>query len=211
MTRLELDGIYHELYFWKSFVQTPRFIDGWVGRVKTPELNNKVAKFIKANTKPTSRVLDVGSGAVSILNGLLPESAVVAVDPLGSLYSLIFDYVKYGLIPPISVPVEDLDLGVKFDVVHMSNSLDHCQDPLRAIEHLRNHVAPGGFLIIQGFENEATHEKFNGFHQWDLTVDGNALKCSSKFEELILGAGTFCDRSITSNGRDWFIWIDGAN
>ena len=60
MTTLELHGIYHELSFWKEFVKTKRFLEGWVGKQKTPELNQEVADFILS--VPHESVLDVGSG-----------------------------------------------------------------------------------------------------------------------------------------------------
>ncbi len=76
MTTLELHGIYHELAFWQQFVKTDRFLNGWVKKVKTPELNQEVADFI-LSVKNDS-VLDVGSGVCSLLNGLVN---VTACDP----------------------------------------------------------------------------------------------------------------------------------
>ena len=69
MTTLELHGIYHELAFWQQFVKTDRFLNGWVGKGKTPELNQEVADFIKS--VPHETVLDVGSGVCSILNEII--------------------------------------------------------------------------------------------------------------------------------------------
>ena len=97
MTTLELHGIYHELHFWKGFVKTERFLNGWVAKVKTPELNNEVADFIKSVSHES--VLDVGSGVCSLLNGLVN---VDTCDPLGDLYSLIFDFMISAAIQAIA-------------------------------------------------------------------------------------------------------------
>ena len=77
MNSKELSAIYHELNFWKSFVKTERFLKGWVANIKTPELHQETADFILS--VPHKKVLDVGSGVVSILNGLVP---VLSFDPL---------------------------------------------------------------------------------------------------------------------------------
>ena len=93
MTTLELHGIYHELAFWQQFVKTDRFLQGWVKKVKTPELNQEVADFILS--VPNQKVLDVGSGVCSILNGLVN---VTPCDPLGDLYKLVFDFERHKLV-----------------------------------------------------------------------------------------------------------------
>jgi hypothetical protein len=95
MTTDELQAIAHELTFWKGFVQTKRFLDGWVRDVPTPELRSQVHQFIRQHIKKSSKVLDVGSGVVSILNGTVSKEHLTAVDPLGDLYKFIFDYAKY--------------------------------------------------------------------------------------------------------------------
>jgi hypothetical protein len=53
------EGVGHELKFWKQFVKTKRFLEGWVANVKTPELDNDVANFIwqKCKTIPAAKCL----------------------------------------------------------------------------------------------------------------------------------------------------------
>jgi SAM-dependent methyltransferase len=41
-----------------------------------------------------------------------------------------------------------LDLGQKFGVVLCCETLEHTADPLRIVERLKSHVAPGGILIV---------------------------------------------------------------
>jgi SAM-dependent methyltransferase len=184
MTTLELHGIAHELGFWKEFVKTDRFINGWVGKIKTPELNNKVAEFILNNKN--NNILDVGSGAVSLLNGLNNDSNLITCDPLGALYELIFDYNMYGILPPLTYPAEELPYENEFDIVHISNALDHAQDPKLSVDKLLKATKIGGHLIIQGFECEGTFENWLGFHQWDLQYKNQGLTLTDKNNNEIL-------------------------
>lgn len=172
LTRLVMDGIAHELNFWKGFVQTPRFLEGWVGDHKTPELKDQMYAWLRALPSPDSlKVLDVGSGAVSLLNGSFPKHNITTVDPLGSLYPFIFDYAAHGIAPPIACGGEDMEFENEFDIVHISNAIDHTQDPKVCFEKLVKAARPGGFVAIQGFENEAVSENWAGFHQWNFVMD----------------------------------------
>lgn len=211
MTTLELQGIKHELAFWQGFVKTDRFLKGWVANIKTPELNNSVADFILSVTH--DKVLDVGSGVVSILNGLVP---VRAVDPLGGLYELIFDYKKYGVTPPIALPAEEIPFHDDYDIVHCSNAIDHSQEPFDGIFNLFQACKTGGYVILQGFTNEATHEKHAGFHQYNVDIDHHGLSIDGdKTGKRYVANGMYGLRfdSVRSevvklqNGREWYIWI----
>lgn len=210
MTHTELKGIYHELAFWQKFVKTDRFLSGWVKKVKTPELHQEVADFILS--VPHETVLDVGSGVVSILNGLVN---VRAVDPLGDLYRLVFDYDRHKIVPPMAFPAEELPFKNDYDIVHISNAIDHTQDPYKAYNALFKAVKPGGYLIIQGFENEATFENWQGFHQNDIFVEEIwddrkdyllRLKKSDGYIETI-GQDPHQVIQKTIGDKRWFIWI----
>jgi SAM-dependent methyltransferase len=210
MTTTELHGIYHELAFWQQFVKTERFLNGWVKKIKTPELHDEVAQFILSVRNDT--VLDVGSGVVSILNGLVN---VRAVDPLGDLYRLIFDYERHKVHPPMAFPAEELPFKNEYDIVHISNAIDHTQNPYKAYNSLFKAVKPGGYLIIQGFENEATHENWQGFHQNDIFVeeiwdDRKDYLLRLKREDELIETISECPYKLiqkTIGDKRWFIWI----
>ena len=212
MDNKQISAIAHELKFWKGFVQTPRFLVGWVNNVKTPELNEDVYNFILQNTTKEDLILDVGSGVVSILHGI--GRLVVPVDPLGELYEVIFDYQKHRIAPPVGLSAEELASENEYKIVHISNAIDHSQEPTVAFEKLFRAVVPGGYLIIQGFENEAIYENYQGFHQYNFALnDANVLVVSDKTKEI----GCFADddnhktvlakKIIFENNKSWFIWI----
>ena len=203
MTTKELHGIYHELNFWKGFVKTERFLNGWVKKVKTPELQQSVADFIKS--VPYNQVADVGSGVVSILNGLIP---VTAIDPLGELYQLVFDYKAHKLAHPLPFPAEEMPAVNHFDIVHCSNAIDHTQQPILAYESMMNAVKPKGYLILQGFENEGTHENWQGFHQHDIYVDAKTLCIKNQLGQMmVMDVDPTHLEFVEFEGKRWFIWI----
>lgn len=202
MTTKELHGIYHELNFWRGFVKTDRFRHGWVGKQKTPELNGFVADFIKS--VPNERVADVGSGVVSILNGLVP---VVPIDPLGELYQLVFDYKAHKLPHPLPYPAEELPFDGEFDIVHCSNAIDHTQNPILAYHKLCKATKVGGYVIVQGFENEGTFENWQGFHQNDISIENDTLILKNQKGDIsVIDSGSDCSFTCGTE-KTWFIWV----
>jgi SAM-dependent methyltransferase len=196
-----IKAIAHELKFWKEFVKTPRFLNGWVRNIKTPELHEPVVPYVKG------KVLDLGSGVVSILNGTVKD--LVPCDPLGELYECVFDYKKYNLPVPLPIAGEDIEFKNEFDVVHISNALDHSQDPNKVFKNMLR--ATKDLIIIQGFENEALFENWQGFHQWNMTLEGQTLKISGK-EKVNLNSDDYkleviLSQLIPLDNKNWIIFI----
>lgn len=222
MTTKELQGIAHELNFWMRFTKEDRFIDGWVDTDHpTPELHIVAMQIMLAIRQEkllagpgASKVLDVGSGVTSLLNGFIHKENLTATDPLASLYKLIFDYERFSLIPPQTVPAEELTqhgFANKFDLVHCSNALDHTQEPSYALEEMMDCCVPGGRVMIQGFENEGDHEHYQGFHQWNINMVAPATLFIQGGTGVITGTfdgdPQYCRiLPIPSQKRNWYIW-----
>jgi SAM-dependent methyltransferase len=204
-----LEGISHELKFWKGFVKTDRFLSGWVKNVKTPELHPLVYDFVSGFNIQAFNVLDVGSGVVSILNGTVTKENLISVDPLGGLYECIFDYEKYKIRPCLPLPAEEMAFEDKFDIVHMSNAIDHSQDPVKTFDKLWKACKKGGYVILQGFENEGTFENWQGFHQWDISQKDDTLFIRNQKEEIsqIQVKSTIVSEHIQFENKTWYIWI----
>jgi len=209
-----MQGSEHEISFWKEFVKSDRFLNGWLSNEKTPELNDLVYMFLKG--QPDAKVLDCGSGVVSILHGTVSKENLVACDLLAYEYYKIFDYKANGIIAPFPSACEELIFDGTFDVVHISNALDHTQNPQAAYNAMYRAVKPGGFLIVQGFVNEGTHEEWTGFHQWDLDLynydDRGLFLCINDKEnnlQILSSENPYFARKIHIDllGRDWAIWI----
>lgn len=203
MTTKELHGIYHELNFWQGFVKTKRFLDGWVSHKKTPELNDFVADFIKS--VPHNNVADIGSGVCSILNGLVD---VEPFDPLGDLYGIVFNYKAHKVTQPKAYPAEELPHNAEFDIVHCSNAIDHTQSPMLAYSKMMQAVKPGGYLIIQGFENEGTFENWQGFHQHDIHVNMETLCIKNQMGDMaVIDTKPTHVQFVEFENKRWYIWI----
>lgn len=198
----------HELDFWTRFIESERFSQQWCGEKKTPEMNDEVFQFISDNLPKGGKILDVGSGPVSILHG--PFKEITAVDPLANDYKKIVDYKGLGIKAPRQGYAETFKSSTKFDIVHCRNSFDHCQDPEKAYTNLMGLVKKGGYLIIHGFENEGQHENYQGLHQWDIQVD-DIFFMFDKDGELVFKVSDEAEIAKTINlpniPRRWVIWI----
>lgn len=196
------NGFDHELNFWKGFVKTDRFINGWLSNEKTPELHDETYEFFKSLGSPL--VADLGSGVVSILHGTVED--YVAYDPLGDEYAKIFDYSKGTWAKPTAIAGEDLVGGEYYDVVHISNALDHCQNPEKVFENMVN--ASRKYVVIQGFVNEAQEMNYVGLHQWDLDLDNDTLTLNGKpLTNPKIKPFKWWRKKEIFRGKDWIIWI----
>jgi ubiquinone/menaquinone biosynthesis C-methylase UbiE len=209
------DGAKHELDFWKRFVKTDQFAT-WLAPGVTPELDIEVVEFMRPLVEAGATVLDVASGVVSILNGFVPNDKLHSTDLLGDEYMRFFDYGKHNCRPPFPVAAEFLHMAKKtqFDITHIRNGLDHCQNVQMAFMQLITMTKPGGHIIIQGFENEATAENWQGFHQTNLRINTtvDAIIAGNKDgEEFVLEHETIETVMVfpkqLHNGKAWFIWI----
>jgi len=238
--QLDPAGIQHETDFWKEFVRSERFLNGWVPTVPTPELSETVRRLLQVRCDllrypARVEVLDVGSGPVSILRGLAGYTPV-ACDPLANHYADMFDYEAHDIDVPWPFAAENVAKqmhklnGKKpaYEVVHISNALDHVVDVEKALDSLMDCVAPGGWLIVQGFVNEAWHEKWAGFHQHDLWLEGEVLGVRSGGLHAPIRHVKACDvgtkakkkgaypkpkcvwaeqKILHALDRNWFVWV----
>src|SRR5690606_28086729 len=103
-------GFQHELEFWKGFVKTDRFKQNWISSTPNPELQPETAGIILAEVegKTKYRVLDLGSGVISILRGTIPNKHITACDPLADQYQELFDYNDHKIKPPDCYQGENL-------------------------------------------------------------------------------------------------------
>jgi SAM-dependent methyltransferase len=238
------DGFAHEIEFWKGFVKSERFLNNWVFPEQNPEIRANhpdVAKCFddfyaqwvaeqggEKEVEPDHmrpHVLDVGSGALSWIKGLI-RMRLYSCDPLAHEYREIFDYHSHpnaiNYIPH-KVSAEELSKEYPenfFDIVHCSNALDHTQNPYKAILEMERVCRPGGMILIQGFENEAIHEDWKGLHQWNIRQCKTHLEVRSKEDhetgsvlsyldhkpDEIIYANTTTIQTGAHAERNWFVF-----
>lgn len=222
------DGFAHEIDFWKWFVESDRFLLNWVRpnvnpeiRANHPDVAQCFDNFYHESNSRELAVLDVGSGALPWIKGIIPAMNLVACDPLAEEYEKIFDYKAHGQISPVKAFAESLPFDDNsFDIVHCSNALDHTQNPYKAILEMERVCRPGGMILIQGFENEAIHEGWQGLHQWNIRQCKTHLEVRSKEDhetgsvlsyldhkpDEIIYANTTTIQTGAHAERNWFVF-----
>lgn len=173
-----LSGLESEIAFWKRYMETEGGIY-YEGFKETTAKNkyftlekhlkgmeeNRIIKFLDVGSGPFSRC-----GYISNKYNLLVE----AVDPLAEIYNILKQ--KNDLENGINIKTGFVELLDKiyepesYDIVHMSNSLDHSFDAVFGIYQLLNLCKIGGKVILRHAENEAERSEYGGLHQWNLSV-----------------------------------------
>lgn len=179
-----IKGINPEIRFWSNWLKTKggRWPDDYAYRTQIAPsfaLHKELEGKISISWPP--KVLDVGSGPISRL-GIATEQGNVdlhACDPLAPFYQQLF---KEHNITPYIVPefayseaLTDKYEPCSFDIVHMSNALDHSFMPLAGIMSMLQVVKVEGIVYLVHAENEAENENYSGFHQWNITGNDNTL------------------------------------
>lgn len=201
----------NELDFWKEFITTDQF-KSWLADGVTPELQEgqpEVVQLILSEYAQNKnlKLLDCGSGVISVLNGLIPAANIDAIDLLAEHYWKIFDYADRPKQQPYPISTEQLTEQQTYDIVHMRNALDHTEDATDSFHNLYAATKKGGCLIIHGFENEGAYEKYQGLHQWNMRVENNDLIIADKQGEVLRHRGTRGINKTLPTGKKYFIWM----
>lgn len=173
-----LEGLYDEIAYWDRFMHM-RDGTGEEYRKRFMEFVSEERPFCLEEelpeTKDTIEFIDVGSGPFSRCGVVAKKKNlhITALDPLANVYRMMKkeNHLENG-IDVRSGFVETLDLQFEtgsFDVVHMSNALDHSFDPVYGIYQLLNICKIGGKVILRHAENEAEPD-YGGLHQWNLSL-----------------------------------------
>ena len=128
---------------------------------------------------PNPKALDVGCGPFP--SGSIPPEeghniSITCCDALAVPYSILHSL--FGITPYTKIEfsfVERLSERYgenSFDIVRMSNALDHSYDPFTGIFEMLKVTRVGGTLRLYHYENEAERELEYGMHQWNITSDG---------------------------------------
>ncbi|WP_243313979.1 class I SAM-dependent methyltransferase [Fundidesulfovibrio agrisoli] len=190
---LREEGKRSELEFWKNYINSSPFLKYWCEEDINPELDLEIDIFIKGVGHMLNAlgrridVLDAGSGPGSILSHAFDQidASLVATDPLADEYDELWqnEVCKKRVCRPVVCAGEDLaaKFGPRaFDVCHIRNALDHTANPIIVIQQFIHVTRPKGFIVIQGFENEATKMNWTGFHQWNIHCEDNDMVITGK-------------------------------
>lgn len=171
-------GLKDEINFWLHYMQNKGGLS-FYGFYETimPDRKFTLEKDIPMDMYGQKyKFIDVGSGPFSRcgVKTDVVELDAVSVDPLAYAYNELKQ--KYNIDNGIKLEngfVELLDkkyAANTFDMVHMSNSLDHCFSAIDGIYQLINICKVGGKIILRHAENEAERADYQGLHQWNLSL-----------------------------------------
>lgn len=173
-----LEGLYDEIDFWRDYMEG----EEWK---KSPNFSKTVSpnrRFELEDDLPLKYegrnyyFADIGSGPFSRC-GVITDKVnlhAISIDPLAYPYKILkkknnFDNkirLQTGFVELLDYYFEENS----FDMVHMSNSLDHCFDAVFGIWQLLYICKIGGQVILRHAENEAENADYNGLHQWNLSL-----------------------------------------
>ena len=128
---------------------------------------------------PNPKVLEAGCGpypAGSISPDEGHNISVTSCDVLAVAYGVLHSL--FGLTPYAGIDFSFVERLTdrygenSFDIVRMSNALDHSYDPFTGIFEMLKVTRVGGTLRLYHYENEAERELEYGMHQWNITSDG---------------------------------------
>ncbi len=167
-----LSGINDELQFWDEFFRI-KSKDAVCGKNRAFTLDEQLSD----SSYDSLKFLDVGSGPIGrcgFLSNKIRDLQITAVDPLADAY--VYLKRKYHVNNGLDLRygfVEILDTLFEkntFDIVHMSNSLDHSFDPIRGIMQMLFVCKMGGKIILRHQENEGERCQYQGLHKWNLSL-----------------------------------------
>lgn len=178
--------------------------------------NRKFSESDLLRKYPNPSVLDVGTGRTSVVGTIPPEEGHViklcACDVLASAYDVLNSL--YGLKPYVKVEFAFVERQTdkyeqnSFDIVRMSNALDHCYDPFTGIFEMLKVAKKGGTVRLIHAENEAEHEMQYGMHQWNITSEGEDSMLiwrkdfKAEMKDILKGCAVIkTTRKKTPNGR----------
>ena len=187
------ESLVDELSFWDDWLRTQgrEWPEDYKKRFdKDKPFSEYHSRFLPNNVSDTY-ALDVGAGPITHLGYRLHGGNVniTAIDPLAYEYSLLFK--KYNVTPPIvteSCKAEEIAENFPrdyFDIVTANNSLDHCENPMKAILGMIEVCKHGGWVLLNHAENEGENEKYQGLHYWNFKNASGEFIITSKDNHYI--------------------------
>jgi SAM-dependent methyltransferase len=174
----------HEIEFWDEYLRTGggQWPEEFRQRMDPErELEAEIVALLAPSAGNEIALLDVGSGPLTALGPRCAGRSVriVATDPLADQYAKLMQ--RHGVRPPVMpvrIQAEEIAKQLPadhFDLAHARNSLDHCRDPIGALEQMLQVLRPGGAMLLRHYRNEGETANYSGFHQWNISCENGRL------------------------------------
>lgn len=175
---LWLNGLKDEMLFWDNYMKNEggEYFYDYKNRVESKRIFALEDDVPEEKIGKSYKFIDIGSGPFSNVGSITDKVHLDAlyVDPLAYIYNMLKN--RYELNDAMELRMGFVELLEKdfepdsFDMVHMSNSLDHSFSPIDGIYQLLNICRIGGKVVLRHAENEAVNADYQGLHQWNLSL-----------------------------------------
>lgn len=196
LTRRWLKGIPYEIAFWRSYYRnrkSRRMLFEWSDYGKECRLDMfDITSYIAGlDHKPV--IADVGCALSYVLGNMIGgvEHKIIYMDPLALFYNKILsDYnverprITFGLGEMLTMVFAPESV----DFIHIRNALDHSSNPMYVIWQALASIRTGGVLYLHHKPDEAEHEAYMGFHQYNVTSLEGRLTIWNRSETFDIGA-----------------------
>ena len=141
------------------------------------------------------RVLDVGAGPLTVLGYAHPDCRIdlFATDPLAHEYvGLLREAGLDAPVLPLKVEAErlpDVFPPLFFDCAYATNALDHCYDPVLALDKMIDVVRVGGVVTLVHLECVGRLENYEGLHQWDFYIENDRAFLANRDRSRVVDLG----------------------
>lgn len=208
----------NEVAFWRDYLQRkgadwPQCYQHQID----PEswLNETHQRLVQHIQDDPIHILDVGSGPMTMVGKRHPSKRLVitATDVLADEYAALLN--ELGLKAPVPTVyadmtrLEDQFPPESFHLITATNCVDHCQDPLLAIEQMLRILKPGCYLCMNHSRNEGMKQQYSGFHQWDFDREKDRFVIRSRgggTNDVAERLGPVAQVACEVDADDW-IWV----
>ena len=180
------------------------------------KLRKDVRPYLPKDQK-NLRLLDVGAGPITRLGYKWGERKIdiEALDVNGDLYREMFQ--KHQVTPPVitkTSEAEKVDELYEEDSFHFAfsrNALDHCYDPIKAIQNMVKLIKPGCYVLLLHRRNEGHSQGYRGAHLWNFDGVGEKVVVynpSVKYDLQQELPGTEVQYRLRDTEKDHWIYVE---
>lgn len=190
-------GLKNEPAFWEDLLlqyngRIPRtYPQSWYDDISErfdPDLplQEWVQCLLPDSANKTLRMLDVGSGPLTVFGKkvLGANLEIIATDPLADEYAQVLRKLSIEpLVKCMRCYAEEIHMKYpadSYDLVVSHNALDHCYDPIAAINSALAVTKPGCWVSLWHEDNEGVRQSYEGLHQWNFTSEDGQFVIWSK-------------------------------
>jgi len=186
-------------YFQNSYTTAKE--SSYFDKTKKREICNLEMEFVNSLVTERGSVLDVGSGDGSFAQAAFEDGwTSYALDPAGPEREETVDGRSLRMMRGI---LADLERDARFNLITMWDVVEHLERPLDLILDSKNHLVPGGWLVIETGNFQSTGKVLGRKNWWCYQYDHRWYFNPTSLQELLARAGFSRFRLCRQTLRPW--------